>query len=63
MAIGVVTPIGLSDGLPLWVDARVMQRERIILGGGSRDRMVLAPPAILVALGAEVVDDLAKPAG
>jgi len=60
MAIGGVTPIGLPEGLPLWVDARVMERERIILGGGSRDRKVHAPPAILAALGAEVVDDLAK---
>lgn len=60
MAIGGVTPIGLPDGLPLWVDARVMERERIILGGGGRDRKVLAPPALLSALGAEVVEDLAK---
>ena len=61
MAIGGVTPIGLPDGLPLWVDARVMDRERIILGGGSRDRKVHASPAILTALGAEVVEGLAKP--
>jgi prolyl-tRNA editing enzyme YbaK/EbsC (Cys-tRNA(Pro) deacylase) len=61
MAIGGVTPIGLPVGLPLWVDARVMERERIILGGGSRERKVHAPPAMLTALGAEVVADLAKP--
>ena len=61
MAIGGVTPIGLPDGLPLWVDAAVMERARIILGGGSRDRKVYAPPAVLMALGAEVVEDLAKP--
>ena len=60
MAIGGVTPIGLPDGLPLWIDARVMQRERIILGGGGRERKVLAPPAILTPLGAEVVEDLDK---
>jgi prolyl-tRNA editing enzyme YbaK/EbsC (Cys-tRNA(Pro) deacylase) len=61
MAIGGVTPVGLPDGLPLWIDARVMGRDRIILGGGSRDRKVHAPPAILTALGAEVVADLARP--
>jgi prolyl-tRNA editing enzyme YbaK/EbsC (Cys-tRNA(Pro) deacylase) len=60
MAIGGVTPIGLPEGLALWVDARVMERERIILGGGSRDRKVLAPPAILTALGAEIFEDLAN---
>ncbi len=63
MAIGGVTPIGLPEGLPLWVDARVMARERIILGGGGRDRKVHAPPSILTALGAEVVEDLAKGPG
>lgn len=61
MTIGGVTPFGLPDGLPIWIDERVMQRERIILGGGSRDRKVLAPPTILTALpNAEVVSDLAK---
>ena len=61
MQIGGVTPFGLPAGVPIWVDARVMERDRIILGGGSRDRKVLAPPTILTAIGADVVDDLAKP--
>lgn len=60
MEIGGVTPVGLPDGLPLWVDARVMEREWIILGGGGRDRKLHAPPALLTALGAEVVVDLAR---
>jgi prolyl-tRNA editing enzyme YbaK/EbsC (Cys-tRNA(Pro) deacylase) len=60
MAIGGVTPFALPDGLPLWVDAAVMTRERIVLGGGSRAVKVLAPPAILLALpNTEVVDGLA----
>ncbi len=62
MAIGGVTPFNLPDGMPIWVDARVMERDRIVLGGGGRDRKVLAPPKLLVAVGAEIVDDLAKPA-
>jgi len=62
MAIGGVTPFGLPEDLPLWVDGRVMLCDRIILGGGSRDRKVLAPPTILSALGAEVVEGLAKEA-
>lgn len=61
MAIGGVTPLALPDGLPLWVDARVMERDRIVLGAGSRNAKVLAPPAILMALGGEIVVDLAKP--
>jgi prolyl-tRNA editing enzyme YbaK/EbsC (Cys-tRNA(Pro) deacylase) len=60
MEIGGVTVFGLPDGLPVWIDGRVMQRERIVLGGGSRSWKVLAPPSILLALpGAEVVEGLA----
>ena len=62
MAIGGVTPFGLPSDLPLWVDSRVMERPQIILGGGSRDRKVLAPPKILTLLGAVVVEGLAKDA-
>lgn len=62
MQIGGVTPFGLPPDIPIWIDAAVMGRERVIVGGGSRDRKVLCPPATLAALaGAEVVDDLAKP--
>ncbi len=60
MQIGGVTPFGLPADLPIWVDARVMECDQIILGGGSRDRKVLAVPDVLVAIGAEVVADLAR---
>ena len=60
MALGGVTAFGLPDGLPLWVDAAVMTRGRIVLGGGSRSWKVIAPPAILLTIpGVEVVDGLA----
>jgi prolyl-tRNA editing enzyme YbaK/EbsC (Cys-tRNA(Pro) deacylase) len=60
MELGGVTVFGLPPGLPIWVDARVMGRERIILGGGSRSYKVAAAPTILLALpGAEVVEGLA----
>jgi prolyl-tRNA editing enzyme YbaK/EbsC (Cys-tRNA(Pro) deacylase) len=62
MEIGGVTAFGLPDGLPLWVDAAVMERDRIVLGGGSRSWKVLAPPAILRTLpNVEIVADLAAP--
>jgi prolyl-tRNA editing enzyme YbaK/EbsC (Cys-tRNA(Pro) deacylase) len=61
MTIGGVTPFGLPEDLPIWIDQRVTGRSRIILGGGSRDRKVLAAPSILEALpNAEVVIGLAK---
>src|SRR5262249_61083191 len=60
MEIGGVTVFGLPPGLPIWVDARVMQRERVILGGGDRSSKVSAAPDILLALpGSEVVEGLA----
>jgi len=60
MEIGGVTVFGLPADLPIWIDSRVMARERIVLGGGSRSCKVLAPPAILRALpGAEIVEGLA----
>jgi prolyl-tRNA editing enzyme YbaK/EbsC (Cys-tRNA(Pro) deacylase) len=60
MEIGGVTVFGLPPELPIWVDARVMARERIVLGGGSRSWKVIATPAILAALpSVEVVEGLA----
>lgn len=60
MTIGGVTPFGLPADIPLWVDARVMSADRVVLGGGGRDRKVVASPEILTVAGAEVVEDLAK---
>jgi prolyl-tRNA editing enzyme YbaK/EbsC (Cys-tRNA(Pro) deacylase) len=60
MLIGGVTPFGLPPDLPIWVDARVVERSRIVLGGGSRSCKVVGPPALLTAQSTvEVVRDLA----
>jgi prolyl-tRNA editing enzyme YbaK/EbsC (Cys-tRNA(Pro) deacylase) len=62
MEIGGVTPFGLPDALPIWIDATVMARARIVLGGGSRSWKVIAPPEILLRLRlAEAVESLANP--
>jgi prolyl-tRNA editing enzyme YbaK/EbsC (Cys-tRNA(Pro) deacylase) len=61
MQMGGVTVFGLPAGLPIWVDSRVMERERVILGGGSRSWKVISTPTILRALpGMEVVEGLAQ---
>ena len=63
MEIGGVTVFGLPPDLPIWVDGRVMRRERIVLGGGSRSWKVIASPTILEVLSqVSVVDGLAKEA-
>ncbi len=60
--IGGVTVFGLPAGLAILVDAAVMARDRIVLGGGSRAWKVLAPPTILLGLpGVEIVNGLARP--
>ena len=62
MMVGGVTPFGLPNDMPLWIDRRVVERERILLGGGSRSCKVVGPPTLLTALpNAEVVDGLATP--
>lgn len=62
MRIGGVTPFGLAGKLPIWIDSRIMDLDRVIVGGGSRARKLLVAPAALAALvGVEIVADLARP--
>jgi prolyl-tRNA editing enzyme YbaK/EbsC (Cys-tRNA(Pro) deacylase) len=61
--IGGVTVFGLPPDLPVWIDAAVMERDRIVLGGGSRSWKVIAPATILLSLpNAVVVEGLANAA-
>jgi len=61
MEIGGVTPFALPEELPLWIDARVADLDRVIVGGGSRRLKLSVTPAGLLAAGGELVDDLALP--
>ena len=57
------TPFGLPTSVPIWVDGAVLARDRVVVGGGSRDRKILLPPGELLRLpGSEAVEDLARPA-
>ncbi len=60
MQLGGVTPFGLDASIPLYVDARVMACERVIVGGGSRSVKLLVAPAALTAIGGQVVEGLAN---
>jgi prolyl-tRNA editing enzyme YbaK/EbsC (Cys-tRNA(Pro) deacylase) len=58
--IGGVTIFGLPDGLDVWLDARVSDCERIVVGAGSRTAKIRLDPKQLVGLdGYEFVEDLA----
>jgi prolyl-tRNA editing enzyme YbaK/EbsC (Cys-tRNA(Pro) deacylase) len=60
MEIGGVTPFGLPDALPVLVDARAMEPDWIILGGGNRSsKLRLAPDALRALPLLRVVDGLA----
>ena len=61
MEVGGVTPFSRPDGMPLYVDSRVMALEWVILGGGGRDRKLKITPEVFHQLGAEIVEDLALP--
>ena len=67
MIIGGVTPFGLPEGLPIYIDARILDAEWVVVGGGSRSQKVkVAPPALAALAGAQVVEGLAtlpQPAG
>lgn len=61
MSLGGVTAVGLPPGLPVWIDPRVMGRDQVILGAGSRHWKIIAAPAFLATLpGAELVEGLAR---
>lgn len=61
MVIGGVTPFGLPDGLPIYIDQLVFDLESVVIGGGSRSQKLRVPPAALGALpGVEVIEDLSK---
>lgn len=59
MQIGGVTPFALPAGLPLYIDAPIMDLDEVIVGGGGRSTKVLVAPAALAKLpDATVVDGL-----
>lgn len=61
MIMGGVTVFGLPADLPLYVDSRIMEKDWIIVGGGSRSLKIKVPPAALTAVGGVPVEDLANP--
>ena len=62
MTVGGVTVFGLPDGLPLYVDSRVMDLDWIILGTGGRNGKVrIAPEVFRRMSAAKVVEGLAMP--
>lgn len=60
MKVGGVTVFGLPDGIPLYVDARVMSLDWVILGTGGRNGKIKVSPEVFRRLAStRVVENLA----
>ena len=60
MELGGVTVFALPDGLPLYVDARIMESEFVILGGGDRSTKIKISPTVFDRMSqARVIEGLA----
>jgi prolyl-tRNA editing enzyme YbaK/EbsC (Cys-tRNA(Pro) deacylase) len=63
MAYGGITPVGLPLDWPVLLSAEVAGAPELVIGSGVRHSKLLVPGDVLAKLpGAEVLDDLARPA-
>jgi prolyl-tRNA editing enzyme YbaK/EbsC (Cys-tRNA(Pro) deacylase) len=58
MEIGGVTPFALPESVPLFVDARILDLDWVIVGGGGRTTKVRITPEVFRKMGALVVAEL-----
>src|SRR6201996_1819252 len=59
---GGVSPGGLPDGWPIFIDSRVTGQPHVVIGSGIRGSKLWLPGAALATLpGAEVIEGLANP--
>ena len=59
--IGGVSIAGLPPDVPLYIDERVMERPRVIIGGGNRHSKARLAPSELLKLPSATVADIAQP--
>ncbi|MGH3880847.1 MAG: YbaK/EbsC family protein, partial [Actinophytocola sp.] len=63
MAYGGITPLGLPAGWPLLLAPTVVAAPELVIGSGIRGSKLLVPgPTLAVLAGAEVVENLGRPA-
>lgn len=59
MMIGGVTPFGLPESLPIYIDEVIMGLEYVILGAGSRSaKLIISPESLLKIPNTNVIKDL-----
>lgn len=60
METGGVTPFGLPDGLPVYVDSRVVALDEILVGGGNKSTKIFVDPEVFHRMeSARIVEGLA----
>jgi prolyl-tRNA editing enzyme YbaK/EbsC (Cys-tRNA(Pro) deacylase) len=62
MEYGSITPFGLPGGYKILVDSRLMENEKIIVGGGRQVSKLLVPTSIFLEIGAEIIENLSNTA-
>ncbi|WP_316670577.1 YbaK/EbsC family protein [uncultured Propionibacterium sp.] len=61
MEYGAITPVGLPEAWPIWIDAAVAAAGQVCIGAGTRSAKLVVPGRSLLALpNAEAVDQLAR---
>ncbi len=61
MKIGGVVAIGTDTEIPVYIDSRVLEQEKVVMGGGNRtSKLVLNPQELLKLPNVQLVEDLAK---
>lgn len=60
MEYGAITPIGLPHEIPILVDKRVSDAERVVIGSGVRHSKLLVNPEVLGELPNATVMDIVK---
>jgi prolyl-tRNA editing enzyme YbaK/EbsC (Cys-tRNA(Pro) deacylase) len=61
MLIGGVTVAGLPSDMPIYIDARVLERPQVIIGGGNRHSKARLAPSELLKLPNAGVADIGVP--
>ena len=64
MEYGGITPVGLPDEWPIFIDARVVEQAHVVIGSGIRGSKLRLPGELLAALpSAQVLPGLGLPVG
>lgn len=62
MQIGGVTPVGLPEDIPIFIDSKIMELPRVVLGGGNRNsKLIINPSELLKMPAVRAVEGLGLP--